>query len=355
MTKNLSVDYIIVGQGLAGSCVALQLLKSRKKIAVVDDLTKNNSSVIAAGLFNPITGKKTMVKTWLADILFPYLHEFYREAEALTGCRFFYPMSLYRPFQNAAEQNEWMGRSSDVSYQPFIHEVLTSSPFEQVLDPFGGLLLKHCGYVNTKAFLDGVKRLIIANAFYIHEHINYNEIIIESDLVSYRNVQAGGIIFCEGSRVGSNPWFNHVKVQPLKGETLTIKTEWNQQVILNRSVYMVPAEADYEFKIGATYNLKDTEQAITLEARNELEEKLKNLIAIPYEVVDQGWGIRPTTVDRRPVVGKHPKFDRFFIFNGLGTKGVSLAPYFSNVLVQSIENVIHPGKEVDVTRFKLLY
>ncbi|HYI79043.1 MAG TPA: FAD-binding protein, partial [Chryseolinea sp.] len=106
------IDFIIVGQGLAGSALALQLLKRNKKILVIDRIVANSPSRIAVGLFNPITGRH-MIKTWLADRLFPCLHQFYREAEVSTRHRFFYPLSLYRPFSTIEEQNEWMAKSAD--------------------------------------------------------------------------------------------------------------------------------------------------------------------------------------------------------------------------------------------------
>jgi len=104
------LDYLIIGQGLAGSALALKLLARSKRILVVDQPNHNVASRIAAGLFNPITGKK-MVKTWLADKLFPALHTHYKDAEALTGKNFFYPMPIYRPFASIEEQNELMGKS----------------------------------------------------------------------------------------------------------------------------------------------------------------------------------------------------------------------------------------------------
>ena len=75
-------DFIVVGQGLAGSAVALQLLKRNRKILVIDRLNPNSSSRVAAGLFNPVTGRN-LVKTWMADELFSSLHAFYREADVV--------------------------------------------------------------------------------------------------------------------------------------------------------------------------------------------------------------------------------------------------------------------------------
>src|SRR6478736_7266149 len=107
MSSTRKIDYIIIGQGLAGSCLALQLINRGKSVFVFDEPEKNRASLIAAGLFNPVTGK-LMAKTWKADRLFSYLHSFYSEAEKLLNCRFYYPFPLYRPFISVEEQNEWM-------------------------------------------------------------------------------------------------------------------------------------------------------------------------------------------------------------------------------------------------------
>jgi thioredoxin reductase len=124
------IDYIILGAGLAGASIAVQLLKKRKKILVIDNPSSTTSSRIAPGLFNPITGRK-MVKSWLADKLFPYLHNYYREVESLTNRKFFYSMPVYRPFISIEEQNEWMGKSIEPGFQPYIQEVFTSPSIDR--------------------------------------------------------------------------------------------------------------------------------------------------------------------------------------------------------------------------------
>jgi glycine/D-amino acid oxidase-like deaminating enzyme len=72
-------------------------------------------------------------------------------------------------------------------------------------------------------------------------------------------------------------------------------------------------------------------------------------------VVAQEWGIRPTTIDRRPIIGCHPLYKNLVIFNGLGTKGVSLAPYFSAQVAQWLEGKGEILKEVNIKRFNALY
>lgn len=344
-----------MGQGLAGSAVAMQLLKLGKSVLVIDEPSKNNSSQIAAGLFNPITGKN-LVKTWLADKLFPYLHRYYAEAERITGQRFFYPLPLYRPFASAQEQNDWMGRSVESGYENYVDSVHVVSPFENKLhDPFGGMILKQCGYLNTSGYVNAVRGYIRAVSFFHEQHFDDSSLILHPDRVEYQNCTASKIIFCQGEQAISGKWFKGLQIRPLKGEMITIQSEWKNDVILNRGVYMVPGTESGQWKVGATYNFNDDSLGVTADGRKELEERLKELLRVPYQVLSQNWGIRPTTVDRRPILGKHPEFEHLLIFNGLGTKGVSLAPYFSEVLIRSIDDNSSVNKEVDVTRYKLLY
>lgn len=351
MDSITSVDYIVVGQGLAGSAIALQLLKAGKIILVIDEASKNTSSQVAAGLFNPVTGKNA-VKTWRADELFPYLHQFYKEAEGLTGQRFFFQKPLYRPFSSIHEQNDWMGKSADESYRRYIEKIDTTSGYANVLkDPYGGLLLKQCGYLNTSLYLKAVRQYITLRSHFIDDYFDLEQVRFEGDHIGYKGWQAAKIIFCQGERSGDNKWFKDLPIRPLKGEILTIKSAWYKDVIFNRGVYMVPGDMHGEYRVGSTYN-NDVLPGISVKGRHELEEKLSELVQFPYTVTAQTWGIRPTTADRRPILGSHPENDRLVIFNGLGTKGVSLAPYFSEVLFRWLENKGPLNKEVSITRYK---
>jgi glycine oxidase len=340
-----------VGQGLAGSAVAFQLLKRNKKILVIDEQRSDTASRVAAGLFNPITGKNNH-KTWMADALFPYLHQFYTRAEQITGERFFHPMPIYRPFISILEQNEWMGKSADESFRNFMEVRLQSQFSDAVHDKSGGLLLLHGGYLSTSRYLDSVRKYLNSNASVLDERFDDNDLEFASDGVKYRGWRAGKIIFCQGEHSLKNKWFSNVPIRPLKGEILTIKTAWDKDVILNRGVYMLPGYSSGEFKIGSTYNTNDMERAVSLNGRMELEEKLSGLLKLPFEVTDQSFGFRPTTPDRKPILGGHVKYSQIVIFNGLGTKGVTLAPYFSEVLVRWLENKEELNKQVSVTRYK---
>lgn len=345
------VDYILVGQGLAGSCLALRLTALGKRVVVFDTPDQNKSSVVAAGLFNPITGKQ-LTRTWLADKIFPELFRFYKEAEHLLNGRFFYPQALYRPFVSVQEQNEWMSRSTEEKLVPFINKIFTTSTYTQAHDPYGGMVLAQCGYLDVNKFLGGVRNYLSLYQTYHDEWFEEEKLVLYENRVEYKQYQADKVIFSTGTAIVDADK-KHLPVRPLKGETLTLKLSATPELIFNRGVYIVPWR-DALYKAGATYETTNIKPEITQAGREELELKIRDLLKIEYEVVEQEWGLRPTTPDRRPILGNRPGTKNVVIFNGLGTKGVSLAPYFSAQLANWVVGRGEIQSEVNIARFKSL-
>ncbi|MBX2943721.1 MAG: FAD-binding oxidoreductase [Cyclobacteriaceae bacterium] len=349
------VDYIIVGLGLAGACLAVQLLRRGKRIMVYNTPNQNRASLVAAGLFNPITGKR-IVKTWKADEIFSYLFKFYHDVESELQIKFFYDCPLYIPFQTVEEQNEWMSKSVDDSIKNYILQVNTQSTFgHEVKDPIGGILLSHCGHINTGIFLDGVKKLLEQTESYSEEWWVEEKLKISThEGVEYENLSAEKIVYCTGIYALKSRYFDALPLRALKGEVITITTEKPLSRIYNRGAYVVES-GEMEYKAGATYDLTNLKEGITLEGRKELEIKVRELLSMSFKVTHQDWGIRPSTVDRRPIIGVHPSQNNILIFNGLGAKGVSLAPYFSGQLADYIMGRGDLDKEANITRVKSLY
>lgn len=348
------VDYIIVGQGLAGSCLALQLIKNAKRVMVFDVPEENKSSVIAAGLYNPVTGRKLSM-TWQAHLLFPYLKKFYGEAEEITQDKFLYEMPIYRPFVSIEEQNEWMSNTAESDYASFIEQVFLQPQFvNQVHNPYGGLLLKQSGYLDTKVFIEAMRNYLIQQQAFISKPFGFKQEMLNQETILFDDVQANEIIFCQGVGALADGPFSWLPIRPLKGETLRIEVAQVPDSVFNRGVYLVP-DSGKLMKAGATYETKDLTAGVTTKAREELMTSLKKLIKFDFTIVGQEWGLRPTTPDRKPFAGKHPEYQNCWIFNGLGTKGVSLAPYFSENLVQYMLGKSNIYKEVDIKRYYSLY
>ena len=105
------------------------------------------------------------------------------------------------------------------------------------------------------------------------------------------------------------------------------------------------------YKVGATYAWDDLSEEPTEAGASELHNKLKQLISCDYNLIKHEAGIRPSSIDRRPIIGAHPQHKNLFIFNGLGTKGVMLAPYFAKNFVNFYLEKESIHEEVNVKRF----
>ena len=61
--------------------------------------------------------------------------------------------------------------------------------------------------------------------------------------------------------------------------------------------------------------------------------------------------MRPTVIDRRPLIGEHAEHKNLYVLNGLGTRGVMIAPYVADQLFNYIENKQELAKEISIERF----
>ena len=101
-----NTDVIVVGQGMAGTCLSYQFSRNNIDFTVIDNSHIRSSSMVAAGLINPVVFKR-LTKSWLADELMSYLHTFYLEFEATIGTSFYDRKSILRVLNSAEEINRW--------------------------------------------------------------------------------------------------------------------------------------------------------------------------------------------------------------------------------------------------------
>ena len=343
------LDFIIVGQGIAGSVLAWELLQRGQRLWVINNQQTNCASSAAAGIYNPITGK-AMVKTWLADTLFPQLIRFYLKVGQTLGASFLHPTPLFRPFLTPQERIQWLIQSSHHDYSSLVEAVVENTYHqERMVYQHGGLLLRQAGYLDVPYFLSVIRDYLIAKDSYTEADFVHEAIALRTDHVRYRDIKARQVLFCEGPQAKYNPWFSTLPFRLVKGEMLSVALEEPLDVIYNRRGFVVPRTGRRAI-VGATYDRDDWSLAPTRKARQTLETQLQRTFKLPYTVQDQWAGIRPATFDRRPFIGVHPQYPQLGLFNGLGTKGVSLAPHFAQVFADHLLLQTALPQEVRLTR-----
>ena len=343
------IDYIIVGSGIAGICFAEVALQNNKSIIVFDNNSQNSSN-IAAGIYNPVILKR-FSEVWNAKSQIDYLNSFYPLIEDRISTKIDFKIPVIRKFYSIEEQNNWFSASDKVNLAPFISTKLRFHNYHGIESPYGFGEVFHTGYIDTKLLLIKYHQYLRDNLSFTENKFEYSKLELNNDYIFYDAIKAKNIVFAEGFGLHQNPLFNNLPLDGTKGEIIIIKApNLNLDCILNSSVYILPLGNDL-FKVGATYNWEDKTNAVTEEGRKELVNKIKELIHCDFEIIDQLAGIRPTVKDRKPLVGTHSEYKNVHILNGLGTRGVMLGPSLAHNLFQNIENNIPLDDYIDIKRF----
>lgn len=348
----MQIDYLIVGQGLAGSVLAWQMLQGGKTCKIIDPGNAKSASSAAAGIFNPVTGR-VMRKTWMAEELFNYIPGFYAELEKALVKKFLFPLPVLRMFVSQKQVNDWYMQLERPGVKQFIDERFTTAP-EGVEAPLGSFALRKSGYVDVPGLITSFRQYLLKENLLIQEKFDNKKLILESGR-EYEGLKFGKLIFCEGFQVIDNPFFKYLPVIPNKGEILEVEIpQLPTHFIYNKTGFLMPREGQ-RFWVGATYDRDATDSALSLSGRKILEEKIRNITSLDYNYLNPFIGIRPTVKDRRPLIGQHPHYEQIGIFNGLGSKGVSLAPYWAKKYLNFLESgeELHP--EVNIARFNSLF
>jgi glycine/D-amino acid oxidase-like deaminating enzyme len=106
----MEVDYLIIGQGICGTMLSWFLHKEGKNFVVIDDSNENSSSKIAAGIINPITGRR-YVTTWMIETVMPFAIETYGELGLHLGTNFVSEKSIIDFFPSPQMRNAFVTAS----------------------------------------------------------------------------------------------------------------------------------------------------------------------------------------------------------------------------------------------------
>lgn len=348
-------EFIIVGRGLAASVLMHAFHHNQISFVTVGSPQLTSCSRVAAGIWNPVVFKR-LTKSWLAPELVPFLINFYGDAEKLLGKKLIHKREIIKPFTEDHEKKLWL-KKADHELSDFLDERIYPGDDPELINcrienDYG--VVKQSGNLEMTTFLDETSSFFADRIR--TEEFDYDHLQVAPGKVVYGDLTARNIIFCEGHLIKHNPWFRWIKLKPAKGETLTIQTEGLRlkNKILNRNGFLMDLGGG-KYKVGATYEWTQEEENPTQAGLLQLKAKLRDLIACESTVVSHEAGLRPSSPDRRPLIGAHPLHPNLFLFNGLGTKGVMLAPFFAGNFVNFYlqKGLLH--REVNVNRFYHLY
>lgn len=334
----------IIGQGIAGSVLAFLLHQKGYDIRVIDDGHLTSSSTVAAGMWNPVSFKR-MSQSWMADDLLPVADRVYREMETALDASFFHPMDLVKIFPDNKTANSWDEYSVSAEIGHYLSSEQNEQVKQQLIQAHGHGVVKHSGWLDMHAMLQA------ASAFFKKKELIEISSFTKQNVFEILNVESNTLIIFATGTNSTSLFSDMVNIIPNKGEVLTIESnELNLSCIVNFGKFLIPL-GENRFRIGATYDWNRVEAVPTDEGKQNILSHLNNHYKKNVTIVNHVAGYRPTTKDRRPVIGLHPDNRQLAFFNGFGSKGVMLIPYFATHFIEFLEGKTALIKEVNVERY----
>lgn len=345
----MTIDYLIVGQGLCGTFLSYYLLQAGKKIMVIDKSDPFTASKVASGVINPVTGRR-IVRTWRIEELLPFAFQAYtnigkeHQKDLIQQCSvldFHASLQMKEAFhKRIAEEQEYLHKPKTFNWNSFFNY------------HFGFGEIRPCFLVNINLLLTILSKTLKEKEILLDETFSREDCIVNEDHIIYKNITAEKIICCDGVSGVDNPYFKNLPYAPNKGEAIIAEIpDLPRNYIYKQGISIVPWENSL-FWIGSSYEWNFTDAKPTIAYREKVTSQLNYWLKIPFKIIDHIASIRPANMERRPFVGLHPKFAAVGILNGMGTKGASIAPFFAKQLTDYLIEKKPIYADADVKRFE---
>lgn len=348
----METDYLIIGQGISGTFLSWNLIKAGQRVVVIDNSKPDTASKVASGIINPVTGRR-IVRTWMIDELLPFAQEAYTNFGADLDISVASDIEMLTFHASEQMSAAWYDRISEG--EDYIRRVNDTEHYTKYFNaPYGIGITAPCILIDIQLLLSKWRDRLNATNSILEEQFDIANCRITDEGIIYNGIYAKKIILCNGVEGFENQYFKKLPFALNKGEALIVSIpDLPQSNIYKQGMSIVPI-GETLFWVGSSFEWSYANDNPTNIFRQKVEHTLDSWLRLPYTVVDHKAAIRPSSIERRPFVGMHPTFKKLGILNGMGTKGCSLAPYFSSQLTQYILKNDKIDINADVSRFSRL-
>ncbi len=343
-------DAVIIGQGLAGTTLALELTRRGCSVGVIDPGSSVTASRIAAGLITPITGKR-LARAWRWDEFWSTARNFYadvaRRLGLSGGASLLDPCGMVRLFATPEEAETLAAREPVRSPWPALderHFDVASGAFER----------RDAGRLDVGKYLRESRASFARTQRLVCDTVEIpGDLRISRDRVELPRLglKSRFCIFAEGAAARWNPYFPEVRFNPAKGEILSLHVpDLTETRTIHRDLWVTRDSAGH-YRAGATYDWTCLDDRPTSAGREQIERQLRRLMRLRWNVTGHVAAVRPTMHDFMPVVGRHREWPSLVMFNGLGSRGALQSPGLAQALAEHLLNGGSIDPVYDVDRF----
>jgi glycine oxidase len=334
-------DFILVGQGLAGSLLAFLLADRGYRPLVIDSGGGSSATEVSAGIINPISGQRLVLREDF-DRLSHFAQACYERLQQKFDVQLYKPLNQLRLFSSPEQASLWRNRLESPEYAALvIHGNSSSAAPVEISSPHGSCFLGRTAHVQTRTLIATVRNWLSENGWLLAEQFRHDELLPGDEEVFYHDIRARYAIFCEGAGARQNRWFADLPFKPSCGEILTIRLPFVLDKLVNWGHWLLPVSS-HTCRLGATNDWDIDRRKTTGHARQQLLDSLGRVLpqSCKVEVIDHVRGLRPSTRDREPLIGHHHKHPELILFTGFGGKGALTVPAAAELLVDHL----HTGK-----------
>jgi len=342
---------LIIGQGIAGTVLALTLQDKNIPYLVVDDGHRTASSLVAAGLYNPLILKRGNL-TWRAQEFLPDCERFYRRWEEEWDEVFLHATGLHRRIHDAQEYNNWTARMADKEIGPFIEAIVPSERFPKTWDLPMSLCKVKGGWVDVASFLTAAQVFFKGIDSYKEALIDLRSIEKEEGNWKWDSLSFKQIVLCTGYRSADDQrFFPGLPFNPAKGHTLILHVPGaGLDEVLNANVFVIPLGDDH-YRVGSTYSWVQLNEEVEDAEVQKLELEFKKICKLPYSIAEKKAGVRPAVNDRRPLIGESLEHKGIWHFGGFGSRAVISCPSLAASFLKSLDGSGAPDAEIYTNRY----
>ncbi len=286
---------------------------------------------MAAGVVNPVVFRRDVL-SWRAAELLPTAGAFYMDFGVRNGVEMWHPTELVKLFPTPKEAEQWARAMAAPDTAPFIDQraqpEVDAAP---VHAPHGHGTVMQAAWLDVRLFLEKQREQLLQCDALTEGDVPAEAIDLRTDQVRIGARAGRWLVRCEGAFTGAEG------LVPVKGEGLTVRISGLRLTrMVHQGVFLLPTPSLGEdvYRVGATFKWDNVWEGPTARARTWMLEKIAGITDAPVEVLDHWCGVRPASRDRRPILGVTGPSEA--VFNGLGSRGVLLAPWCAQHLADHV-------------------
>ncbi|GIV43755.1 MAG: FAD-dependent oxidoreductase [Bacteroidia bacterium] len=309
------MKYLIVGAGITGTILAWNLYQNHIPFEIWTAPHIPSVSQIAAGLINPITGKRLAKLSNYENILSVALKT-YQEIQNFFSIPLIYQHKIFRFLEDDNLKSHFHQKIKFPEFQNYLN-LQPDYAFPTLSFQGDYILIQPAYRINIYLLIETVHQYFKKLGLLFFK--KFDE---EQDFYHFDK-----IFLCRGYQEAYSDTFTEQKWENALGEIVIFYAPDLQlnDIYQNQKMTIIPMGNDY-YWLGATY-LREVDVHNYL-MTNELEQFLEKNLKVNYTIVNKRIGIRPILKERKPVFLQSSKNPQYYLINGMGSKGTLWAPYF---------------------------